>query len=49
MFVLEYKCTEGLLCLCLPSLILLGSVVDTGEGEGGGTPAKFSRQSKQAR
>ena len=37
---------------CLPSLILLGSVVGTGGGEeegeggGGGTPAKLCRQSK---
>ena len=40
--------------LCLPSLILLGSVVDIGEGGeeergGGGTPAKLCRQSKLAR
>ena len=41
--------------LCLPSLILLGSVVDTGEGGeeerggGGDTPAKLCRQSKLAR
>ena len=53
-FFQNATCTEGLLHLCLPSLILLGSIVDTGEGEeegegGGGTPAKLCRQSKLAR